>query len=135
MLQTHIHERGLSGQPQAHLFVNARGEPLSRFGIRYIIRACVKAASQQCPSLQGKRISPHTFRHTIAMHLLQSGVDIVVIKSWLGHVNLATTHGYVEIDLEMKRKALSACTPPGNAEQLQQVIHQHQDVIHWLDSL
>jgi len=69
------------------------------------------------------------------MHLLQSGVDLAVIKSWLGHVNLATTHGYVEIDLEMKRKALSACNPPGNSEHLHRIIDQHKDVIRWLESL
>jgi len=135
LLQVQINERGIIEKPQAHLFVNARGEPLSRFGIRYIIRSRVKAASQQCVSLQSKRISPHTFRHSTAMHLLQSGVDLAVIKSWLGHVNLATTHGYVEIDLEMKRKALSACNPPGNSEQLHQIIDQHKDVIRWLESL
>lgn len=135
MLRQHLEERGWRDRPQAHLFVNARGEPLSRFGIRYLLRAWVKAAAPHCPSLQKKRISPHTLRHTTAMHLLQAGVDLVVIKSWLGHVNLATTHGYVEIDLEMKRKALSTCAPPGDAAQLRQVIQQHQDVIRWLDTL
>jgi len=63
-------------------------------------------------------------------------VDLTIIQRWLGHVQLATTHGYVEIDLEMKRKALAACTlpdePPGG---LQKVIDAHQDVIHWLGSL
>lgn len=135
LLQAHLSERGVMNSPQSRLFVNARGEPLTRFGIRYLIQTRVAAASQRCPALIGKRISPHTFRHTTAMHLLQSGVDLAVIKSWLGHVNLATTHGYVEIDMEMKRKALSACTPPGNPAQLDQIIHQHKDVISWLESL
>jgi site-specific recombinase XerC len=68
------------------------------------------------------------------MHLLQAGVDLVVIKTWLGHVNLATTHGYIEIDLEMKRKALSACSPL-KTQSLKCVIEQHKDVIRWLEAL
>jgi len=70
------------------------------------------------------------------MHLLQSGVDLTVIQRWLGHVQLATTHGYVEIDLEMKRKALAACAPPNAPiHGLQRVIDANQDVIRWLESL
>ena len=54
-------------------------------------------------------MTPHTFRHTTAMHLLQSGVEVNVIRSWLGHVNIATTNRYIEIDLAMKAKALKSC--------------------------
>ena len=70
------------------------------------------------------------------MHLLQSGVDLTVIQRWLGHVQLATTHAYVEIDLEMKRKALSACAPPeGTTDSLRKIVDANQDVIRWLESL
>ena len=68
------------------------------------------------------------------MHLLQAGVDLTVIKSWLGHVNLSTTHGYVEIDLQMKRKALSMCHPIGEPKELQQIIKKNENVISWLKS-
>jgi site-specific recombinase XerD len=61
----------------------------------------------RCPTLQGKRVSPHTHRHTTAMHLLQSGVDITVIALWLGHESTETTHQYVEANLAMKEEALS----------------------------
>ena len=69
------------------------------------------AAANQCPSLLERPISPHTIRHTTAMHLLQSGVDITVIALWLGHESPSTTHGYVEADLAMKERALAAIAP------------------------
>ena len=69
----------------------------------------VAAAGKTCPSLLMRKVTPHTFRHTTAMHLLQSGVDLNMIRSWLGHASIETTHGYVEIDLEMKRKTLESC--------------------------
>lgn len=135
LLQSYLKERGVLDEPQAPIFVNSRKEALSRFGIRHILRARVKMASKACPSLAGKRITPHTWRHTTAMHLLQSGVDLSVIKTWLGHANLETTHAYVEIDLEMKRTALSTCTTLGNALTLRRVIERNKDIIQWLESL
>lgn len=136
VLLEHIRERGVDKQPDATLFVNARGQPLTRFGVRHILRKCLRAAELTLGSIAGKRVSPHTVRHSTAMHLLQSGVDLTVIQRWLGHVQLATTHGYVEIDLEMKRKALAACAPPGEpADGLQRVTDSNRDVIRWLESL
>lgn len=61
------------------------------------------------PTLAGKRVSPHTIRHTTATHLLRAGVDINTIRAWLGHVSLNTTNVYAEVDLEMKAKALATC--------------------------
>jgi len=81
-------------------------ERLSRFGALHILKEAVAIAAQTMPLIAGRSISPHTLRHTTAMHLLQSGVDPNVIRSWLGHVNLDTTHHYVEADIEMKRQAL-----------------------------
>lgn len=89
-----------------HVFVNVRGEPLTRGGGRHILIQTLTLAERNCPSLSKKKVSPHTLRHTTAMHLLQSGVDVNVIRMWLGHVSLDTTHGYVEADLDMKRRAL-----------------------------
>ncbi len=135
LLLAYIGERAVKDNPDAWFFVNARGNQLSRFGIRHILRTRVESAASRCPSLQGKPISPHTIRHTTAMHLLQSGVDLAVIKSWLGHVNFATTQAYVEIDMEMKRKALSSCQPAESAKKLDRVLDQRRDVIKWLSSL
>ena len=68
------------------------------------------------PSLRDKTISPHTIRHTTAVHLLRAGVDINTIRAWLGHVSLETTNRYAEIDLEMKAKALQTCAVNGSAD-------------------
>jgi len=121
--------------PGERIFLNARGRPLTRFGINHIIATRVRMAEKACPSLATKNVTPHTFRHTTAMHLLQSGVELTVIKSWLGHVNLATTHAYVEIDLKMKREALERCTPVTDSNKLNELIRQKTDVISWLNSL
>jgi len=95
-----------------HVFLNCRGEPLTRFGIRDIVKRYGAAAAATRPGLARKRMSPHVFRHTAAVHLLNSGVDINVIRSWLGHVDLRTTSIYAEIDLAAKRKAIEACAQP-----------------------
>ena len=96
----------INGQPQSALFPNRAGRRLTRSGIEYRLRVTIRAATDRCPSLATRRISPHTFRHTTAMHLLQSGVDITVIALWLGHENITTTHHYIEADLAMKEDAL-----------------------------
>lgn len=93
--------------PQAPLFPDRGGRALSRSGVEKRLRGAVAVAATRCPSLRGKRVSPHTFRHTTAMHLLQSGVDITVIAMWLGHEGLETTHQYVEANLAMKDEALA----------------------------
>jgi site-specific recombinase XerD len=88
------------------VFPNRAGRPLSRSGVEYRLRMAIATAARSCPSLATRSISPHTLRHTTAMHLLQSGVDITVIALWLGHEDPATTHRYIEADLAMKDAAL-----------------------------
>ncbi|MBA7602449.1 Tyrosine recombinase XerC [subsurface metagenome] len=135
ILYKYLGRRNILDNPKAIIFLNSHGRPISRFGIRHIIQKRVAKAICRCPSLAKKRIGPHTFRHTIAMHMLQSGVELTVIKNWLGHVNLSTTHSYIEIDLEMKRKALAACSPIAKSYNLKQLIKENNDVINWLESL
>jgi site-specific recombinase XerD len=95
--------------PREHVFLNRRGQPLTRFGIHALVERSAARASQKIPALAAKRVSPHTIRHTTATHLLRSGVDINTIRAWLGHVSLDTTNIYAEVDVEMKAKALAAC--------------------------
>ncbi len=92
-------------------FPSHRGRQLSRNGVDYILQQAVELASSRCPSLIGKRISPHVVRHTTAMHLLQSGVDITLIALWLGHESIETTHIYIEADLAAKERALEKLAP------------------------
>lgn len=127
-----IHKENMG--PDDHVFLNRFGNPISRFGIMRIITK-YKAAAEKClPQLQKKNVTPHTLRHSTAMHLLQSGIEINVIRSWLGHANLATTHAYIEIDLEMKRKALEACNLP--QKQIGKPRwQQNHNILQWLESL
>lgn len=95
--------------PSEHVFLNRRGEPLTRFGIHTMVERHAQKVAQHMPSVATKRVSPHTIRRTTATHLLRAGVDINTIRAWLGHVSLSTTKIYAEVDLEMKAKALAAC--------------------------
>jgi site-specific recombinase XerD len=99
---------GELGEGTKVLFPNRSGGPLTRSGARTRLLVTVRRAAETCPSLKGRRVSPHTIRHTTAMHLLQSGVDLSSIALFLGHEDVQTTHGYVEADAEMKRRALAA---------------------------
>lgn len=93
------------------LFPNSTGGKLSRSSVTQRLGSAVDAAARQHPQLAGRPISPHTIRHTTAMHLLQAGVDITVIALWLGHESPTTTHIYLEADLAMKEEALSRLQP------------------------
>ena len=105
--------RHIDRSPHSPVFPNRAGKRLSRSGVEQRLRLAIGKASEQCPSLLDRQISPHTLRHTTAMHLLQSGVDITVIALWLGHEDTATTHLYVEADLAMKEAALKRLDDPG----------------------
>lgn len=95
--------------PSKHVFLNRRGEPLTRFGIHALVERYAAAVATKLPLVKTKRVSPHTIRHTTATHLLRAGVDINTIRAWLGHVCLTTTNVYAEVDLEMKAKAVATC--------------------------
>lgn len=98
--------------PNSPLFPNARGKPMTRHGVGYRLGIAKKTAEARCPSLKGKLVSPHSVRHTTAMHLLQSGIDISVIALWLGHESFVTTNHYLQADLAMKKKVLEKLAPP-----------------------
>ena len=94
------------------LLPNRGGQAMTRSNVTQRLALAVKTAALTTPSLDGRTISPHCLRHSTAMHLLQSGVDVTVIALWLGHESPATTHQYVEADLAMKEKALARLQDP-----------------------
>ena len=85
---------------------------MTRSGVGKRLREAVRKASEACPSLKNKRVSPHTLRHTTAMHMLQAGNDITVIAMWLGHESIETTHRYITANIELKEKAIESLHPP-----------------------
>jgi site-specific recombinase XerD len=91
--------------------VNRYGHPLGAFRVRFKLKKYVAAAGRKVSSLAGKRISPHKFRHATAVSLVAAGVDVTVIRSWLGHASLDTTNIYARANLETKRKALEKVDP------------------------
>jgi len=116
------------------LFVDRYREPLSASGFRFRLKQYVRAAAQHVPTLSLKRITPHVFRHTTAVHLVAAGVDVTVIRSWLGHAQLDTTNHYAQANLETKRKALEQVDPtlrPAKPPRWK----RDADLLAWLDSL
>jgi len=132
----YLQTRSIKFTDAVPLFLNTDGNRLTRYGVRYIVSHRISDAAQRCPSLLARRITPHTWRHTTAMHLLQSNVDLAMIRSWLGHASIETTNGYVEIDLEMKRKTLaSAVKILPKPKHPTSSWHGNKDVLAWLSSL
>ena len=115
------------------IFTNARGQPLTRYGVRYLLRRYVQKASRVAPSLKGKKLHPHSIRHSTAVALLKSGVDFATISQWLGHAGLNTTMRYARADLDLKRRALAqvfpgaVAPPPGG-----RLLMDGSDLVGWL---
>ena len=103
--------RERNGQPSDPLFPNARGRPMSRDGVEYLLAKHVAKACLKCPSLKHKHVSPHVLRHSLAMELLQHGVDRSVIALWLGHETIETTQVYTHANLALKQAALAKTNP------------------------
>jgi site-specific recombinase XerD len=101
-----LRERGITNHEPRPIFIGAHNERLTRFGATHIVRRAAAKAVAIRPDLAEKPISPHIFRHSLAMKLLQSGVDLLTIQAWLGHAQVATTHRYAAADVEMMRNGL-----------------------------
>ena len=119
--------------PGAPVFA-AHGQPLTRYGIYKIIR---RHASRFDDPRTGRRVSPHTFRHTAAVHLLEAGVEVNVIRGWLGHADLATTNRYAEINTKTKLAALQAAEPHdvSAGSRTNPIWRSDQSLLNWLASL
>ena len=124
-------------QPGTPVFCSRKHQPLTRFGIYKIVRKCTKAVQKKRVDGTPKAISPHIFRHTTAVHLVESGVEVNVIRAWLGHVSLETTNRYAEINMRMKEAALEACRPPTSNATSHTYARWREDadLLKWLSSL
>jgi site-specific recombinase XerD len=120
--------------PSERIFINRYGEPLGASGVRFKLAAYVEAAAKTVPTLRSKTVTPHSFRHATAVHLVSAGVDVTVIRSWLGHVSLDTTNHYARANLETKRKALERVGAPAPGKKLPSW-KRDTSVLAWLDSL
>lgn len=130
LLATHREE------PTLPLFRNHRGDPLTRFGARYLVRCYAQRASSAAPRLAAKRVHPHTYRHSAAVHLLRAGVDLVTISHWLGHASIETTNRYAVVDLATKQKALDRVGPiTGDSAQALAAWRTDTSILGWLEAL
>jgi integrase/recombinase XerD len=136
LLRTWCAERQLDLRSDAVLFLNHRGRPLTRFGVRFILAKHAARAQAVTPTLARKRVHPHSVRHSTAVHLLKAGVDLSTISHWLGHASLNTTYKYTAIDLEMKRQALAQAQPLGEQfPKAPPAWRRDATVLEWLASL
>lgn len=138
LLRTLIAHTAMENGSANAVFVSRNGKPLTRFGIYKIVRRHTDSLWQDSKKTKRRHISPHIFRHTAAMHLLESGVEVNVIRNWLGHVCLETTNRYAEITTRMKEDALRACEPKNDfceGYPRKPVWRNDQNLLSWLDSL
>lgn len=131
-IQAYLKQRMPKDSDTDGLFLNTQGGCITRFGIRHVIGKYAEASVTRCPSLKTKTVTPHTLRHTTAMHLLRAGNDINMVSYWLGHADINTTHIYVEIDMEMKRKMLQKTPAPVVKKT---PTWQKPEVLRWLGNL
>jgi len=135
LLQKVLEERSVAPRPSVALFLNHRGQPVTRFGIRLILRKHLREAAKRTPSLKHKRLHPHSVRHSTAVHLLRSGVDLSTIAHWLGHASVNTTNKYLAMDLEAKREALAKAKPLLKGGRRSGKWHRDPNLIAWLEQL
>lgn len=120
-------------RPDRAVFTSSHGGPLTRFGVYKIVRRHTRHLEARLGS-----VGPHVFRHTTAVHLLESGVEVNVIRGWLGHVSLDTTNRYAEINIRAKEAALAACEPPSTASAVpprKAVWRNDEALLAWLAGL
>jgi integrase/recombinase XerD len=135
LLEKRLEERGINPSESAVLFLNHRGMPLTRFGVRLILKKYVREATKNNPTLKHKRLHPHCLRHSAAVQLLRSGVDLSTIAHWLGHASVNTTNKYLSVDLEAKREAITKAKPKIVGIRNSAKWRRDSDLIAWLETL
>jgi site-specific recombinase XerD len=135
MLRQHLEVQAIAPHEARSVFRNHRGYSLTRFGIRWILQKHVREAARHTASLKKKRLHPHSWRHSTAVHLLRSGVDLSTIAHLLGHASVNTTNKYLAINLEAKREALAKAKPLLPRKRGSGRWRSDRNLIKWLESL
>ena len=135
LLREHLEEHGIDPDRPEVIFRNHWGTALTRFGVRCILQKHVQRAARQMPSLKKKRLHPHSMRHSTAVQLLRSGVDLSTIAHLLGHATLNTTNKYMAFDLETKREALVKAKPLNSNGRKPGAWRNDPKLIAWLEAL
>jgi site-specific recombinase XerD len=133
VLKTFCKHRNMDLESESCVFLNHRGKPITRFGIRCILAGCLRLACETAPNLRKKRLHPHSIGHSTAVALLKSGVDLSTISHLLGHASPTTTNGYAKVDLEMKRQAIAKVKPV--ARKSRTPWSKDHTILDWLESL
>jgi len=133
VLRGFCHQRNLDLHSESRVFLNHRGQPLTRFGIRHILVQCLGRAGERALNLRKKRLHPHSVRHSTAVALLKSGVDLSTISHLLGHASPTTTNRYAKVDLEMKRQAIAKVKPVPRRSRTPW--SKDRTILDWLESL
>lgn len=142
LLQSYLknHRRRPLPGHEYYVFINQRGQHLTRFGIGRIVKKYLKQAAQQNEKLVGKRLSTHSIRHSTAIHLLQAGAELNVIRTWLGHASMSSTSHYLDLNLETQRDMLTKFTAPPSLTEPIQIQAKPEDsskddLAAWLEKL
>ncbi len=138
LLKKLLFQQGAGSSPDRPVFTGVRGAALTRFGIYKIVRRYTAQVVKKGSNGQLRRISPHVWRHTTAVHLLEAGVEVNVIRAWLGHASLETTNRYAEITLRTKQAAVETCTVPNLADKRiprKPLWQSDAALLDWLQSL
>ena len=136
LINGYLQENGLltPDKNAQHLFVNRTGQPLSCSGVRYVLGKYARLAASEHPGLS-EGVSPHTFRHSKAMHLLQAGNPLIIIRDLLGHVDVRTTEVYARADVEMQRRAFEKAEPSAPHAAGPLPWQSNKSLLEWLESL
>ena len=127
--------RQRAGVQSEHLFLNVKDQPMTRFGIGRRVEKLATEAAAACPSLRDRTVTPHVFRHTTALHLIEAGNDIAVVRDWLGHADIKTTSAYLEVSIRRKRDALEKLAPPSGPKPPEQPQWKQPGLMAFLSKL
>jgi site-specific recombinase XerD len=137
LLKDLILEQGFSEHSKEQIFLNHCGQPLTRYGARYLLAKYCNLASKTTATLRKKRLHPHCMRHSTAVHLLKAGVDVITISHWLGHASIETTNRYATVDLAIKREAINKAAGIKSEKEDSPTApwRKNTSVLDWLESL